>query len=310
MSRKSSFLRNVWYYALPSCHLKRGETLTKIFLNEAILFGRTQEGDIFARQNSLLEESPKGSIQVEDEFRPYIVQETQGNIWIYMGQTMDSTPTEAVPQVPIFQNQPYQAACIMQFPSDIDNTVMGLLDPAHIAFVHQSWWWRSPTTLQKVVKTFDPSLHGFTMRRHALEQQTFFYRLVGDNPEVEISFRLPGIRIEYLATSQNTVCSLTATTPISDAETEVTTLLYTTLPWFPILKPLMLYFMNSFLGQDKEVLRKQGMGLAHNPPITLVGDADAQSRWYYRLKRDLTHATSSGSLFVNPLKTETLSWRS
>lgn len=349
MTTKSLFLKNIWYYAMPGHQLKSGKIVIKTLLNESIVFGRSQLGTIFALRNFGSDQAMSLSTENAEKFKEhkrkdkfpsykfneneqctlislltggrnddksysltksYLVCEVQGNIWIYIGSDENINPQEDVPRVPAFDNQAYQAACVMQFPSNIDCAVVGLIDPAHIAFVHKAWWWRSPATLQEVVKTFDPSFHGFTMRRHLLEQQTFFYRLIGRNLEVEISFRLPGIRIEHLSTSQNTVCSLTATTPISDTETEVTTLLYTTLPWFTLLKPLMLYFMHSFLAQDREILRKQQAGLQHAPPMTLVGDADAQARWYYRLKKEFARAAAEGRPFTNPLKAQTLHWRS
>jgi len=33
-------LRNIWYHALPSRELKRGQVVAKVLLNEPILFGR------------------------------------------------------------------------------------------------------------------------------------------------------------------------------------------------------------------------------------------------------------------------------
>lgn len=294
MTTTPLFLRNTWYYALPGEQLKPGQLLSKILLNELIVFSRDHSGTVFAKQG---------------ETRSYPTCEVQGNIWIYMSND-DSLPQGSVPQVPGFGNQSYQAIQTIRFPCDIDHAVVGLIDPAHIAFVHQAWWWRSPTTLNEVIKTFEPSLYGFTMQRHPLEQQTFFYRLIGRNPHIEISFQLPGVRIEQVSTEKHMVCNLTAITPISETETEETTIFYTTLPWFPVLKPLLLWFTRSFLNQDREILIKQQMGLKHNPPLTLVGDADAQSRWYYRLKAEFARSQMQGRPFVNPIKEQTLHWRS
>ncbi len=264
MAKIPLFLRNTWYYALPSQQLKSGQILSKTLLNEPIFFSRDRSGKVFA----------KGS-----ETKIYPIQEAQGNIWIYMSNDETSLIQEEIPIIPEFADQTPQAVESICLPCDVDHAVVGLIDPAHIAFVHQAWWWRSPQTLQEVVKAFDPSLYGFTMRKHPLEQQTFFYRLIGRNPQIEISFRLPGIRIERVSTEEHLVCNLTAITPISETETEETTMFYTTLPWFPLLRPLLLRFTRSFLNQDQEILLKQQIGLKHNPPLTLVGDADAQARW-------------------------------
>ncbi|MBD2261017.1 aromatic ring-hydroxylating dioxygenase subunit alpha [Pseudanabaena sp. FACHB-2040] len=299
MTEKSLFLRNIWYYAFPSHQLNQGRSVVKTLLTEEILFERTEAGKVTASQH-----------QKHTAARSYPTCEVQGNIWIYIADEGKSYAIEAVPEVPYFGNQTHQLSCTMRFPSSIDHAVVGLVDPAHVAFVHQAWWWRSPVQLNEVVKTFDPSPYGFTMRRHPLEQQTFLYRLLGRNPEVEISFQLPGIRIESISTNQHQACNLTTATPISETETEVTNLLYTTLPWVPLLKPLLSSFMHSFLAQDREVLSKQQIGLQYDPSMTLVGDADAQARWYYRLKREFAAAAEAGRPFVNPIQPQTLSWRS
>ncbi|RUS95950.1 hypothetical protein DSM107003_26120 [Trichormus variabilis SAG 1403-4b] len=295
MAKIPLFLRNTWYYALPSQQLKSGQILSKTLLNEQIIFSRDRSGAVSAKLN---------------ETKSYPIQEAQGNIWIYMSN--DETPLilEDIPRIPDFGDQSHQAFESIRLPCDVDHAVVGLIDPAHIAFVHQAWWWRSPETLKEVVKIFDPSLYGFTMRKHPLEQQTFFYRLIGRNPQIEISFRLPGIRIEGISTEKHMVYNVTAITPISETETEETTLFYTTLPWFPIFKPLLLWFTRSFLHQDRKILLKQQIGLQHNPPLTLVGDADAQARWYYRLKAEFAQSQIQGRSFVHPIREKVLRWRS
>lgn len=346
MTTKSLFVKDVWYYGLPGHALKPGQTIVKTLLSEPILFGRTLSGSVFALRDACPHQATPlsagtfdghkiecafhgwtfdetgqctfipslTSLQTFDtaclKAKSYPVSEVQGNIWIYMASHDRPANLKDVPQVPFFDSCAYQAAYSMQYESDIDHAVIGLLDPAHIAFVHRAWWWRSPATLQEVTKHFEPSSLGFTMQRHLLEEQTLLYRLAGSNPEVEISFQLPGVRIEHIATDQHTVCSLTATTPISEAETEVTTLLYTTLPWFPLFKPFALWFMHSFLAQDRAILAKQTSRLHDNPATKLVGDADAQARWYYRLKKEQAQAAAEDRPFVNPIKAKTLRWRS
>jgi phenylpropionate dioxygenase-like ring-hydroxylating dioxygenase large terminal subunit len=295
MSKTPLFLRNTWYYALPSKQLKSGQLLSKTLLSEPIVFSRDRSGTVVAQGSTT---------------KSYPIQEAQGNIWIYMSDDETSATLGEIPHIPEFSNQANPAFESIRLPCDVDHAVVGLIDPAHIAFVHQAWWWRSPQKLQEVVKTFVPSLYGFTMQSHPLEQQTFFYRLMGNNPQVEISFRLPGIRIERLSTDKHIVYNMTAITPISETETEETTLFYTTLRWFPLFQPLLLWFTRSFLQQDREILLKQKIGLAHRPPLTLFGDADAQARWYYRLKAEFSRSQIQKSPFVNPIKEKILRWRS
>ena len=46
------------------------------------------------------------------------------------------------------------------------------------------------------------------------------------------------------------------------------------------------------------------------PPPLYVGDPDTQVRWYLRLKREYAAARAEGRAFVNPLRAQTLRWRS
>jgi phenylpropionate dioxygenase-like ring-hydroxylating dioxygenase large terminal subunit len=148
------------------------------------------------------------------------------------------------------------------------------------------------------------------MRRHRLERQTFFYRLLGGDAEVEIAFQLPGVRIEQIITNTNRVANLTVITPISETETEVTTMFYTTIGWFKPLQPLLQPFISTFLGQDRDMVVKQQIGLKYDPPLMLIRDADTQAKWYYQLRSEFTKADAENREFVNPVKSQILSWRS
>jgi hypothetical protein len=68
--------------------------------------------------------------------------------------------------------------------------------------------------------------------------------------------------------------------------------------------------MHSFLAQDRHILAQQKTRLKDNPATMLVGDADAQARWYYRLKKEFALAKAEGRPFVNPISAKTLRWRS
>lgn len=344
------FLRNVWYYALPGGSLKSGAMVAKTLLGEPILFARSREGKVFALRNicphravplscgrfdgqeieccyhgwrfdhtgrcteipALVEGDPLDLNRFQ--VKQYPVQELQGNIWIYMASNERNTPQEPemdVPVVPHFGDKPYQLVVKLHFPCYVDHAIIGLMDPAHLPFVHRSWWWKSGRSLSEEVKAFDPSPYGFTMRRHQIPNAAFGYRLIGGSaPETEISFRLPGVRIEHVSTERHNVCNLTAVTPLSETETEVTTLLYWTTPWISAIKPLIKPFVRAFLDQDRQVVIKQQEGLKYDPTLLLIRDADAQARWYYQLKAEFTRAAAEGRPFTNPVKTQVLRWRS
>lgn len=248
--------------------------------------------------------------------KSYPVREAQGNLWIYM--PLEDKPRDrrsrgeeyamAVPLVPGFDQQACQAIEVMDFPCYIDHAVIGLMDPAHVPFVHRAWWWRADPTLSEETKAFVPSPYGFTMQRHQLLRQTLLYRLVGKAPEVEISFQLPGVRIEQVIGDRHRVCNLTTITPVSETATEVTTLFYTTLPAFKLLKPLLRPLIRQFLDQDRQMVIKQQQGLKYQPPLLLIPDSDTQARWYAQLKAEFIQATAEERPFVNPVKPQVLRW--
>jgi phenylpropionate dioxygenase-like ring-hydroxylating dioxygenase large terminal subunit len=348
IDQKQSFLRNIWYYAIPGDRLKAGQMFTKQLLGEPIVFGRTQTGEVFALRDICPHRAiplscgrfdgteiecayhgwrfdQAGQCQAipalnadqdldlsKFQVRRYPVQEVQGNIWIYMSdqERGEVVPTHPVPIVVGFEDQVSQAAITMNFPCFIDHAVVGLMDPAHVPFVHRAWWWRSDTVLTDEIKAFDPSPYGFTMRRHRLEQETFFYRLLGGNTEVEIAFQLPGIRIEQIVTDTNRIANMTVITPISDTETEVTTMFYTTIGWFRPFVPILKPFIRTFLGQDRDMVVKQQIGLKHNPPLMLIKDADTQAKWYYQLRSEFVKSIAESREFSNPVKSQVLHWRS
>ena len=345
---KNFFLRNLWYYALPGGQLKPGATITKNLLSEPVLLGRTLTGQPFAlrdicphrgiplscggfdgqeveccyhgwRFDSTGRCTAIPSLLESQDFdfsrfrvKQYPVREVQGNIWIYMAgdDKADASPCDIdIPMVPYFGDQPYQLAETVKLPCFVDHAVVGLVDPAHSAFVHRAWWWRSPRSLYEEVKQFDPSPYGFTMRRHKILNVPKAYLLVGGVPETEISFRLPSVRIEHVSTDRHTLCNLTTVTPISETETEIHFVAYWTMPWLTPLKPFLRPVVRGFLNQDREVLAKQQMGLKYNPSLMLIKDADTQARWYYQLKAEFARAISEKRPFVNPVKEQVLRWR-
>ncbi|MBD2132242.1 aromatic ring-hydroxylating dioxygenase subunit alpha [Sphaerospermopsis sp. FACHB-1094] len=250
------------------------------------------------------------------DVQSYPIYETQGNIWIYMADSEKSqvnADQKDVPIVPGFPEQQPHLVEVMRFPCFVDHAVTGLMDPAHSPYVHRVWWWRSGE-IHEEVKQFDPSHYGFTVRRHQLsdnmENMSRLYWLVGGGiPEVEISFRLPGVRIEEITFGKHRVCNLTAVTPISETATEVNFVLYGIPSWLRIFTPLIHILARKFLDQDRTVVEKQQIGLKYNPVLRLIKDSDMQAQWYYQLKREFARATSEKREFINPVKSVLLRWR-
>ena len=119
-----------------------------------------------------------------------------------------------------------------------------------------------------------------------------------------------GVRIEHVQTGRHLFCGLTAVTPLEAGRTEVNHAIWWTMPWLSLLKPLLRPFARTFLEQDRRVVARQQEGLAHDPRLMLINDADVQARWYYRLKKEYARAQAEGRPFVNPVEETTLRWRS
>ena len=338
-----AWLKDLWYFALPSRALKPGRMRAKTLFDEPILFLRDGAGtpsalsDICPHRGIPLHHGRFDGREVECcyhgwrfgtdgtctaipslaegqqirldriKVRRYPVHETQGNLWIFLG---DSAPTDPPPALPEIGEQGPGLAQSMIFPCAMDDAVVGLMDPAHGPFVHRAWWWRSRRSVHEKAKRFVPAPLGFTMARHRPSSNSFAYKILGGTPETEIRFSLPGVRIEHIRVGRHVVCGLTALTPIGPHETEINHLIYWTMPWLSVLKPLFQPFAAKFLDQDRRIIVLQQEGLAHDPHLMLINDADTQARWYYQLKQEYALSRRDNRPFVNPVEETVLRWRS
>ncbi|MBV9858708.1 MAG: aromatic ring-hydroxylating dioxygenase subunit alpha [Alphaproteobacteria bacterium] len=337
-------LREAWYYAVPSARLRVGRMLAKTMLGEPILLGRDGAGNVFALRDICphrgmpLSAGHFDGCEVECCYHgwrfdmagrctaipslvagqnvdvgriravAYRVWEAQGNIWVFFGD--DPAAAAGIPEIEGFADHAPRLVETVRFAAAIDHAVVGLMDPAHGPFVHRAWWWRSRRSAHDKAKDFAPSPFGFTMNRHAPSANSRAYRLLGGVPQTEITFRLPGVRIEQIRAGRHLVCNLTALTPIDARTTEINHCIYWTAPWLSLLKPLLRPYVRAFLHQDRDIMERQQLGLRHDPALMLINDADTQARWYYRLKREYRRARAEGRPFENPVKPRTLRWRS
>lgn len=246
----------------------------------------------------------------------YAAREQQGLIWIYFpenGEKPEDGRQPEPPMMPDFGVDDAPKVDIMQpFVCSVDHAALGLMDPTHAAFVHTSWWFKKQAAkLRPKVKEFAPSELGWAMVRHKIPPQNIAYRkLLGDNVTTEISYRLPGLRIEHIKGDKHSVVGLTTITPVTEDETEVRQIFWATMGWVTPFKPLVRHLMNVFLGQDRRVVIQQREGLVYNPKLMLINDADTQGRWWMQLKREWTASGKEKRAFDNPVKAKTLRWMS
>ncbi len=340
-------LTDIWYLVMPGHLLKKGKTVGKVIANHNIVLGRQSDGSVFGLKNICphrgvplshgnfdgkeieccyhgwffngngvctkipsLGDSPDFDIEKVKVFK-YQVKEINGNIWIYIPPTFRmnyEVNQEAIADFPLSENNAFKYVSTHQLECDLDNAVIGLIDPAHVPNVHASWWWRSKKKQKKKQKKFIPSKLGFVMAAHKPGSNSKVYNIFKGKIQVEITFSIPGIRVEHIKYGEKgkKIVLLTALTPITENHTELNQFLYTNIPLVKILFPFLRPIGKIFINQDVQVIRKQKEGLKYNPPLMLVGEADQQARWYHQLKENFSTAVKEKEPLKHPLEKETL----
>lgn len=199
------------------------------------------------------------------------------------------------------------------FEANIDNAAVGLMDPAHVPYVHNQWWWRPPSTGKKLKeKKFEPRERGWAIARHQPASNSLAYRaLFGGDVTTEIVFMLPGFRWEVVENAKARLFTLTCLTPQNERSTRITQVTY----WsnaliLDAIKPFVVNGAREFLDQDGRMVDLQNTGLAYQPAMLWIDDIDVQAKWYLKLKREWTKSREEGRDFVNPIQPATLRWMS
>lgn len=340
------YLKNLWYVAFHGSELKKGKLLPKEIMDEKIVFGRSNDNEVFALRDNCPHRgvplscgwfdgeriqccyhgwefdkagvcqkipalAPESNIQVNKiKTGSYHCKEVNGIIWVYMAEKKPGAPKiNALPNLILDDKLQFRHVERVVLPCNIDHSVIGLIDPAHVTFVHQSWFWRSKKSLRIKEKHFEPDGLGFTMARHAPSSNSKGYKVLKGGTSTEITFEIPGFRREHIKIGErNEIISITTLTPVNDHETELNQFFYTTLGfakmlWWPLRK-----LGRTFIGQDLGIFRKLEKGLQNNPKLLLVGEPDAQARWYYELKKQWVKAQEADVPFQNTLKEQSLHW--
>ena len=220
----------------------------------------------------------------------------------------------AVPEGPPFPYDfgvegPPLAIVRSPLPCDLDTANFGLLDPAHVPFVHRSWYWRPRGERRVKTKHFEACPLGFQMVAHAPSKNSLAMRVLGREVTTQIRFQLPGVRTESIATERGTLLSITLHTPIDDETTEFNHVAFLPPnPLFRMMKPLFVRFGRSFVQQDLDNFAKLSEGRAYAPHGMTLGEVDAQYRWYVDLKRRYAASDDKAAVEGEPDR-EVLHWR-
>jgi len=347
---KAELLRGFWYMALPGARLRPGKLAHLKMLGEPVVVGRGRDNRVFAlrdicphrgiplhygrfdgetiecayhawrfdREGTCVDVPSMTAEQKIDMSKircgAFPAVERQGIVWVYFARDGEqpSGETAAPPRVPIFaEDRGPDVHVDLVFPCSIDHTTYGLMDPAHVAYVHTSRWFRAKRRhVTEKTKSFEPAGLGFKMAKHTVPPTQTFYRVLGKEVTADISYSLPGIRIEELHGDRHQVVGLTALTPITDEETMFHQMFWTSMAWTRPLRPLVRKLSLIFLNQDRDVAAMQREGLRYEPKMMLINDANTQPRWWMHLKDEWVAAGREGRPFVNPLKPKTLRWMS
>lgn len=344
-----TFVEDIWYFAGLKSEFGRGKMSHKTIAGEPIVVGRGQDGKIFALRDicphraaplsagNILDDGtvecpyhgwrydqkdgqcshipaicsgqkdPSGGIKV----RSFPVREDGQLIWVYIAGDAKFTgkPKFEPPHFPMAESK-HIFVQRLTLNCHVDHAVIGLMDPAHVPFLHRQWWWRSGSSMHEKEKKFEPRERGWAMAAHTPSSNSFGYKILGGKPITEIAFRLPGVRTEEIIVGDKGILSFTAVVPIDASNTEITSVFFSDITIVKVLKPILKVGAGIFLNQDGDIIKLQAECLKHDPRLMLIDDADRQAKWYYQLKKEWAKSRAEGREFVNPVKPTTLRWRS
>ncbi len=253
----------------------------------------------------------------------YPCEERDGYLWVYMSsggrRAADNAPgtrlPEQIPAAPalaVFSEKYKLTHLTCDLPSHVDQGIIGLMDPAHGPFVHQSWFWRKRASIHEKQKQFEPIPNGFRMSPHSPSSNSAPYQLLkkitGEPVTTTIDFVLPNLRTEIDRSGKLWFSSRAAITPVRRDLCRIDFLAAWNIP-FPAA--LFRIFGEKFLKQDQQTMIRQAEGLKYKPHLTLIDDADRQAKWYFALKANLLESRRTGAPMVHPMTGPvTLRWRS
>lgn len=246
--------------------------------------------------------------------RHFPTHEAGGIVLVFV--SADARFTGEPPPAPVFELGDFREPKFVIhriFDATMDNAVVGLMDPAHVPYVHNQWWWRPPSTGKRLKeKRFVPRERGWAIERHAPSGNSLAYRMLfGGEVTTEICFMLPGFRWEVVENPISRLFTLTCLTPENETSTRITQITYwKNAPLLDALKPILIPAGRKFLDQDGAMVDLQNSGLRYSPSMLWIDDIDVQAKWYLKLKREWNASRAEGRDFVNPIEATVLKWMS
>jgi phenylpropionate dioxygenase-like ring-hydroxylating dioxygenase large terminal subunit len=347
----AGFLWDFWYPAVRSAEIRGRKLVTAMLLEVPLVLGRTAEGKAFAMRDSCPHRgmplsygwldgnvveccyhgwrfdacsgrcveipslTSQDKLKVERIFAGHFpCEEHDGYVWVYMSSpgTLLPETIPAAPALSVFSDKYKIIHLDCELPSHVDQGIIGLMDPAHGPFVHQSWFWRKRASIHEKAKQFEPIPNGFRMSPHQPSSNSAPYRLLakmtGETVTTTIDFVLPNLRTEIDRSGKLWFSSRATVTPVRRDLCRIDFVAAWNLPVpVAIFRP----FAKTFLRQDQLTMIQQAEGLKTNPRLMLIDDADRQAKWYFALKANLIESRRTGAAMVHPMNGPvTLRWRS
>ncbi|MDE3178722.1 MAG: aromatic ring-hydroxylating dioxygenase subunit alpha [Acidobacteriota bacterium] len=352
-SGKGQMLRGFWYPVTLSAQVRKGKLRRAMLLGLPLAIGRDATGRPFAMRDAcphrgmpltcgrvdgqLLECSYHGwrfdvhsgqcreipswvegdRLKVDRIYAAhYPCEDQDGYIWVYIPQK-EAVEEEAppAPRLPVFSDNYRITRLSADLPVHVDHGIIGLMDPAHGPFVHQSWWWRGRHSIRLKEKTFEPVPNGFRIRAHKPSSNSGAYKLLGVYGQpvtTTIEFVLPNMRFEQIHCGGKWFSSRATVTPITMNLCRLDfCAAWNVFRYIPFVTPVFRIFARTFIGQDTRTMERQAEGLRHDPSLMLIDDADRPAKWYYQLKQALIDSRLTGEPMKHPISEPvTLRWRS
>jgi phenylpropionate dioxygenase-like ring-hydroxylating dioxygenase large terminal subunit len=247
----------------------------------------------------------------------YACEEHDGYVWVFMHAQGTRAPEPStippVPRLATFSEKFKTMHLACDLPAHVDHGIIGLMDPAHGPFVHQSWFWRSRGSIHEKQKQFEPIPNGFRMSPHSPSSNSLPYQILkkrtGQPVTTTIDFILPNRRLEEIHSGKLWFSSQTTVTPVRRDLCRIDFVAAWNLFFLPV--SIFRIFGKIFLRQDQETMIQQAEGLKHNPHLMLIDDADRPAKWYFALKSNLIDSRRTGESLPHPMNGPiTLHWRS
>ena len=211
----SAPLLGFWYPALMAQEVRRGRMKAQVLLGHPVLICRDHAGRVSALRNicphramplsfgnfdgervecsyhgwqfdmegrcrhipALTSNSP--IVPDKISVTSYPCSERDGYIWVYVPDPLDRASPPEAPHLPVLSEKYQLLHIAAQLQCTVDDGIIGLMDPAHGPFVHNSAWWRSRGSIHEKAKIFEPLPTGFRMKAHSPSRNSGLYKLLG-----------------------------------------------------------------------------------------------------------------------------------